>query len=350
MAVSQVSGKYDILDNPASKNQFHSDRQTGPVVGPHPQQITNGNEELKFHECAVEIEYLSETQSHSLFNIMEIYMDVAFGKGHIQRCPEGLRQTEMSKYLSNGKKIVKLKFLFNGAGSLPAGFDAKYESYNLTVNSGAIYVDAPYYPGVIRALDSLSQLIERDETENSIFKIKYVPVIISDKPAFPYRGLMLDTSREFFYPDTIKQLIDGMMLARMNVFHWHFVDSDSMPMYLESYPDLTNYTAFSKKEIYTPDDVKDIVKYAQVRGIKVVPEFEGPGHMNSLGQYPAFQKSIGCYRDSKVYNQASGGPPDSVIDPVNNSTYQFLYNFMKDLNKTFESDYWHLGGDEVEAK
>ena len=258
----------------------------------------------------------------------------------------------MGKYLSNGRKIMKMKIQFSGMGGsiLPAGFDAKFESYKLNVNGDNIYIEASYYPGIVRALDSLSQLIERDESEQSIFKIRYSPISISDFPSFPYRGLMLDTSREYFFPDTIKQLIDGMMLSRLNVFHWHFIDSESMPMYLESYPDLTNYTAFSPKEIYTPTDVEDIVKYAKVRGIKVVPEFEGPGHMNSLGNYPSFQKLIGCFRDSKVYNQPSGGPPDSVIDPTSNTTYQFLRNFMKDLNKTFDSDYWHLGGDEVETK
>lgn len=177
--------------------------------------------------------------------------------------------------------------------------------------------------------------------------VRYVPLKITDSPHFPYRGLMLDTSREYFFPDTLKQLLDGMLLSRLNVFHWHFLDSDSIPMYSESYPDMTNYTAFSPKEIYTPAIVTDIVNYAKVRGIKVVPELEGPGHFNALGNYPPFKDQVGCFRNATVYKEPSGAPPNAPINPVSNKTYEFLENFMKDLNKTFDSDYWHLGGDQA---
>lgn len=329
------------------KNVYHSDRQSSPILGPTPHKISSGNAELRFHECGIEFEH-SEPM---LFNIIEIYRGVIFGKGHTERCPGGINNNP-GKYLSNGKKILKVNVVFRGNSNqlLPPGFNVDHEGYHLTVDiEGRINIAAHYYPGIIRALDSLSQLIERNDETNEEYRIKYAPIEISDKPSYPYRGAMLDTSREYFHPDVIKQMLDGMMLARLNVFHWHFSDTDSIPMYLESYPDMTKYTAFSEQEIYTPEMVKDIVKYAKIRGIKVVPEFEGPGHLNILGKYPPLSDLIGCFRDSGNVDHAYGSPPYAPIDPTSNRTYEFLETFMRDMYKVFDTDYWHLGGDEVEA-
>lgn len=201
----------------------------------------------------------------------------------------------MADYIKNGKKFitVSIKGNFKNA-DIPKGFDKKFEAYNLTISTnGNVEIHANYYPGFVRALDTLSQVVIKDETQSQIFKIDYLPITVVDAPAYPYRGVMVDTAREYFYPDTIKQIIDGLMLGKLNVFHWHFSDDDSFPMYSESYPDLTDYTAFSKKEIYTPEMVKDIVQYGKIRGIRVIPEFEGPGHMNILGFYPQFKGLIG---------------------------------------------------------
>lgn len=230
------------------------------------------------------------------------------------------------------------------------------------------YIDiyASHYPGVIRALDTLYQIIEEVEGSKGIYRIKHAPITINDEPEFAYRGVMIDTSREYYYIDTIKQLLDGMMYARLNVFHWHFIDSDSIPMYSETYPDMTNYTAFQngrymetgeahksgtyqvQPEIYTPKIVKEIVDYAKIRGIKVVPEFEGPAHLNALGLYPEFEDLINCFQKPEVQNYAQDIPPNAVIDVTNPKTYEFLENFMKDMAKNFDSDYWHLGGNDVD--
>jgi hexosaminidase len=266
------------------------------------------------------------------------------------RCPE---EHNMREYLSNGKKPINVKIEFSGSarGLLPQGFNRDYEQYNLTVNvDGNIKIAADHYPGVIRGLDTLSQLIERNEKDSSEYHIKFAPFQISDHPSFAYRGVMLDTSREYYFPDTIKLILDGMMLSRLNVFHWHFIDTDSIPMFFESFSGMTNSTAFSQKEIYTPEMVKDIVKYAKIRGIKVVPELEGPGHLNALGHFEPFKHLIGCYREPIVGSMPYGVPPNSPIDPTEEKTYAILEKFFLDLHKNFDSDFWHLGGDEVEVQ
>jgi N-acetyl-beta-hexosaminidase len=327
---------------------YHSDRQTTPTMGPQPKHITSGSDEFRFHECAVEFNY----KAKELSNIVEIYSEVMFGKGYISKCPPD-SQINVMQYLGDGRKILSVEIYYYGTkhGMLPDGFDTKYEKYSLSVsNDGKVNMSAYYYPGIVRALDSLSQLIERDESTTTDYRVKFSPINIgNDEPSYAYRGVMLDTSKEYYYPDAIKQLLDGMMIARLTVFHWHFIDSDSMPMYMKSYPDLTNYTAFRPYEIYTPEMVKDIVKHAKVRGITVIPELEGPANLNSLGYYPEFNELMACFKDRSDKSRANGPPPSAVIDPVSDKTYHILKNFMKDIKDSFEPSVWHLGGDEVKS-
>lgn len=246
---------------------FHSDRQSEPVIGPAPHHISSGNTELRFHECAVEFSH----SSRFLLNIIEIYQDVIFGKDYRERCGQS-DPNNVGLYLANHKKILKVNVTLYGEEDMSfSGFDVKYERYELNVDTeGKVNIMAKYYQGIIRGLDTFSQLIERNEESDQEYRLKYTPIEINDAPSYAYRGVMLDTSREYFFPDSIKQMLDGMMLGRVNVFHWHFIDTDSIPMYSETYPDLTDYTAFSSREIYTPEMVKDIVKYAKVRGMKIL--------------------------------------------------------------------------------
>lgn len=275
-----------------------------------------------------------------------------FGKGYNTKCPTD-NQMNMMQYLGNGRKIFSIEIDYSGTryGMIPDGFRTVYEKYSLSVGKDArVTIKADYYPGVVRGLDSLSQLIQKDESTESDYRVRFAPINIhNDEPSYPYRGVMLDTAKEYYYPDAIKQMLDGMLIARLNVFHWHFIDSDSISMQMKSYPNLTNYTAFRPYEIYTPDMVKDIVKHAKVRGITVIPELEGPAKLNSLGYYPEFKELISCFKDKSDKSSNNGPPPSAAIDPVSNKTYEILKNFMKDIKDSFEPSVWHLGGDEVEV-
>lgn len=229
-----------------------------------------------------------------LDEIIDIYNDVTFGKGYKERCTGDSR--EDSKHSSDGRVVITVSIDFTKVSNayIPSGFETKFEEYSLNVNkNGQVHIQADYYPGVVRALDTLSQLIAHDDDQDRLFKIDYAPITIRDIPDFAYRGIMVDTAREYFFPDVLKMIIDGFMLGRNNVFHWHFAEDDSIPMFSESYPDLVNYTAFRQNEIYTPKDVREIVQYAKIRGVKVVPEMEGPSHLHILGFYPEFQGMVG---------------------------------------------------------
>lgn len=324
---------YELADNPSSSNVYRPDYQDAPIIGPPPHNITFGSDSLTFNECNVQYTY----DNRMLDEIVAIYRDVTFGKGYKGRCTSGVQTLK-----------VKIVFTMANSNYQPPHFSTVYENYTLSIDTkGNVVIKADYYPGVVRGLDTLSQLIVKSDDESRNFTISYLPIDISDEPSFPYRGIMIDTGREFFFPDILKMTIDGMMLSRVNVLHWHFSEDDSIAMYSESYPDLVNYTAFSKKEVYSPDDVKDIVHYAKVRGVRIIPEMEGPAHLHILGFYPEFRGMVGCFRNYTSTESYHGGPPYAPVNPANELTYTFLRKYLTDLNKLFDTDVWHLGGDEV---
>ena len=104
---------------------------------------------------------------------------------------------------------------------------------------------------------------------------------------------MIDTARHYLPLPLILETIDSMMYNKMNVLHWHITDEDSFPLLLKRHPELATYGAFSKDEIYTPDQAKEVVRYAQVRGIRVIPELDTPGHALSWAKAPQ-HKDLAC--------------------------------------------------------
>lgn len=281
-------------------------------------------------------------------SITDIYTDVTFGKGHIKRCQSESRQ-DISKFTDGGKKFINIKLNANYTHpSIPTEFATHYDKYTLVVkDDGEVTITADYYPGLVRALDTLSQIIVKDESEEHIFKIEYAPLTIEDEPTYAYRGVMLDTARDYLFPDTIKQMLDGMMLGRLNVFHWHINDDESFPLKLSSYPGLTEKTAFTPREIYTSEIVKDIVDYARIRAIRVIPEFQAPGHQNALGLTSQFKDIIACAKPHTVSRSSNSRPEHVFFDPTNNQTYTFIQKLFTEFSSMFDHEFWHLGGDDA---
>lgn len=165
-----------------------------------------------------------------------------------------------------------------------------------------------------------------------------------------YRGLMLDTSRHFFSVDAIKRTLVGMSHSKLNRFHWHLTDSQSFPFVSKYYPELAKYGAYSSSEIYTHDDVRDIVNFAQVRGIQIIPEIDAPAHAGNGWQWGP-SKGLGelslCI-NQQPWNAFCGEPPCGQLNPKNNHTYTILQKLYQELIElTGPTDYFFLGGDEV---
>ena len=219
-----------------------------------------------------------------------------------------------------------------GSGIVALSMD---ESYQLSVSASSIMLKAPTDIGVIRGMETLLQLIMSDEQGY------YFPCIeINDKPRFEWRGLMIDVGRHFYPVDVIKRNIDGMAAVKMNVLHLHLTEDQGFRIECKTYPKL--HLLGSNGLYYTQEQIKDIIKYADERGIRVVPEFDMPGHCGSwfLG-YPKLASGKGPYEIEEHFGVF--GPS---MDPTKKSTYKFLSAFIGEMAKLFPDEYFHIGGDE----
>jgi len=220
------------------------------------------------------------------------------------------------------------------------------ESYVLNVpyKTAAIEIRAETVFGAIRALETLLQLVElRDDGQRSI---PFTPIHVQDSPTFNYRGLMLDTARNYFPVSDILRTMDGMSMSKLNVLHWHIVDSQSFGLVSTAVPELAAKGAYKKRGkllTYNSDDVATIVQYGLERGIRVIPEIDMPGHTRSWAY--AFPELIACVGTDSSVNAAE--PPAGQLDPTNSETYVLLQRLLSDVTTYFKDPYWHAGGDEV---
>ncbi|XP_074329218.1 beta-hexosaminidase 3 [Apium graveolens] len=211
------------------------------------------------------------------------------------------------------------------------------ESYNLDVpvpgKAGFALLKAETIYGALHGLQTFSQLCHFNFSMRAV-EVGQVPWTISDEPRFSYRGLLIDTSRHYLPLPVIKKVIDSMAYAKLNVLHWHIVDSQSFPLEIPSYPKLWN-GAYSIEERYTVADATEIVRYAQRRGINVLSELDVPGHARSWGfGYPSLWPSDKCMEP---------------LDVSNEFTFKLIDGVLSDFSKIFKYKFVHLGGDEVDT-
>ena len=213
------------------------------------------------------------------------------------------------------------------------------ESYTLEVMSNAAKLSAPTPLGILHGLQTFLQLIE---TTPSSFA---VPVVtIHDKPRFVWRGLLIDVGRHFMPVDVIKRNLDGMEAVKLNVFHWHLSDYQGFRVQSKKFPKLQEMG--SDGQFYTQDQIRDVIAYAHDRGIRVIPEFDMPGHSTSwFVSYPDLASAPGPYQIERRW-----GVFDPAMDPTRDSTYKFLEKFIDEMAKLFPDRYFHIGGDEVNGK
>lgn len=213
------------------------------------------------------------------------------------------------------------------------------ESYTLTVGDGGAKLDAPNPLGVLRGLETFLQLVVQDSRGFGIDGIS-----IEDRPRFPWRGLMLDVSRHWMPVEVVRRTLDGMAAVKMNTFHWHLSDDQGFRVESLRYPGLQRLG--SDGHYYTRSQVRDVIAYARDRGIRVVPEFDIPGHTTSwLVSQPEIGTAPGPYQIERHW-----GIFDAALDPTKESTYKFLDGFIAEMTKLFPDEYFHIGGDEVNGK
>ncbi|XP_011862045.1 PREDICTED: probable beta-hexosaminidase fdl isoform X5 [Vollenhovia emeryi] len=240
----------------------------------------------------------------------------------------------------------------NARGTLTLDTD---ESYKLEVTPKGKVLEARItgrsYFGVRHGLETLSQLIWWDEATGKQGALRVLTrASIEDKPAFPYRGLLVDTGRQFFPVEELKRVIDGMAATKLNTLHWHLTDSQSFPFDSAQFPEMARWGAYSGDHIYTPDDVKDLADYARIRGVRIVVEIDSPAHAGAGWQWGAehgFGELALCV-DQQPWSSYCGEPNCGQLNPINEHSYRILEGLYRELlDLTEVRDLVHLGGDEV---
>uniref|UniRef100_T1IVE0 Beta-hexosaminidase n=1 Tax=Strigamia maritima TaxID=126957 RepID=T1IVE0_STRMM len=214
------------------------------------------------------------------------------------------------------------------------------ENYHIDIDESmeTAKLDADTVWGALRGLETFSQLVYQNDNGHYIINATK----ITDFPRFTYRGLLLDTGRHYI------PVSDAMEWNKLNVFHWHLVDDQSFPFESKVYPNLTILGAYSPKHVYTQKVIKDVIEYARLRGIRVIPEIDSPGHTHALGK--AFPDIITpCYGDKKTpftpnYTEFSAA---EILNPMKEKTFTVMKTILEEVKTVFKDEYIHLGMDEV---
>jgi hexosaminidase len=211
------------------------------------------------------------------------------------------------------------------------------ESYDLVVTESGAKLSAPTPLGILHGLETFLQLVTITPSGFSI-----PAVTIHDQPRFVWRGTLIDVGRHFIPVDVLKRNIDGMAAVKLNVLHWHLYDSEGFRIESKRFPKLQEDG--SDGRYYTQEEIRDFIAYAHDRGVRVMPEFEMPGHSRSMYVgYPELASGPGPYK-------MEPGAPDAEMDPTREETYKFIDKFMEEMAGLFPDEYFHIGGDEVAGK
>jgi len=240
----------------------------------------------------------------------------------------------ISTSLAADKTSATLVVSVDGPGETIQSADED-ESYSLEVTPSGAHLRAATAVGAMRGLETLQQLIQSDATGY------FVPAVsIRDTPRFRWRGLMIDCGRHFIPVDVLKRTLDGMAAVKLNVFHWHLSEDQGFRIESRAFPKLAGLG--SDGLFYTQEQAREIVAYARDRGIRVVPEFDMPGHSSAwFVGYPDLASGPGPFHIEREF-----GVFDPVMDPTRESTYKFLDTFIGEMAAIFPDHFMHIGGDE----
>ncbi|MGA8159502.1 MAG: family 20 glycosylhydrolase [Acidobacteriaceae bacterium] len=230
--------------------------------------------------------------------------------------------------------VAAVTLMVDGPGEAIQGPDED-ESYSLEVTPQGSHLHAATDVGAMHGLETLVQLVQTDGHGS------WIPAVsIQDSPRFRWRGLMIDCSRHFVPEDVILRTLDGMAAVKLNVFHWHLTDDQGFRIESKVFPKLTGEG--SDGLYYTQEQAKEVVAYARKLGIRVVPEFDMPGHTTSWAVgYPELASGPGPFSIERHF-----GVFNPVFDPTKESTYTFIDQFVGEMAAIFPDPYMHIGGDE----
>ncbi len=217
------------------------------------------------------------------------------------------------------------------------------ETYSLIAAARQITISAHGPLGALRGTETFLQLVQPSPAVPwPAFAVS--AVTIHDEPRFPWRGFSLDVARHFMPLDVVRRTVDGLAAVKLNVLHWHLSDDEGFRVESKRYPRLQQYG--SDGLYYTQAEIRGVIAYARDRGVRIVPEFDMPGHVTSwLPGYPQLGSRSGSFAINRGYDN-----PTDLMDPTKESTYRFLDGFIGEMAELFPDQYFHVGGDEVNPK
>ncbi|HVF49467.1 MAG TPA: family 20 glycosylhydrolase [Pyrinomonadaceae bacterium] len=261
------------------------------------------------------------------------------GINRIVRRLEGRTGIEFARGAATGDAAAaSLVIQCRGAGDVMPSV-AEDESYTLTVSERQAVLDAATVVGVLRGLETFLQLLEGDRAGHFMPSVE-----IQDRPRFRWRGLLIDVARHYAPLDVLKRNLDAMAAVKLNVLHWHLTEDQGFRVESKKFPKL--HLLGSDGLFYTQEQVREIIAYARERGIRVVPEFDLPGHATSwLVGHPELGSAPGPYTIER-----RAGIFEPALDPTREEVYKFLDTFFGEMSALFPDAYMHIGGDENEGK
>uniref|UniRef100_A0A0K3CA31 Beta-hexosaminidase n=1 Tax=Rhodotorula toruloides TaxID=5286 RepID=A0A0K3CA31_RHOTO len=271
---------------------------------------------------------------------------------------------ELERALENAPILSRLSLSLNSTvvGTLADEVANLYtldESYSLSVPAAtdltsptaSAHLTARTLVGLLRGLETFTQLVyflpAADETVNGSRYIASVPLRIEDGPAFPYRGFMLDTARNWYPVEDILRTLDTMASTKLSTFHWHITDQQSFPLEIPTFPDLATYGAYSADQVYSTVDVTKVVEYGRGLGIAVMLEVDMPGHTASIAN--AYPEHIACL-DARPWSTYAAEPPAGQLRLGRPDTLAFSKRVLQNAAKLSSSAFFSSGGDEMNER
>lgn len=253
-------------------------------------------------------------------------------------------------------KLMRLNIITTAQDpvELQLGVDESYEidiPSGLNTDAQEATLTASTTWGALRGLETFAQLVQYQSTVDGLsgYVIKWSPMNIVDAPRYPWRGVLVDTARHYLSVPLLQRTVDTMAAMKLNVLHWHIVDAESFPYVSEKYPELQSKATYHPSASYSKDTIKDLIAYARDRGVRIMPEFDTPGHTAAIGQaYPDLIAD--CYDWMVEYygtNLRWSLFDNVALDVTKDATKKFAADIISEMAELFPDDYFHIGGDEV---
>ncbi|KAI1311281.1 hypothetical protein EDD11_003527 [Mortierella claussenii] len=261
----------------------------------------------------------------------------------------GLETDESYRLLIGVDEDPKAPFQTDGKQCNQLSTDAYKDNVKAVIRAKSLY-------GALHGLETFAQLVTHSPDNDGNREITRTPILIHDRPLFPHRGLLIDSSRNFLSLAALYRTIDAMAMNKLNVFHWHVADSQSFPIELDDQNDsqerkglplsqLASKGAYGSDMVYSKEDIAKLVNYAASRGVRLIPEVDMPGHAWSWSR--AFPEITTCLDGYPSYSRWSAEPPSGQLNPILPKTYDVVQGVYDQVLPLFQDQYVHAGADEV---